>query len=138
MKRNQQDITRGVLLIITVLVLLSGCRSAPVYNPKGISISPRPSASKEEIAEAIWSAGRRDGWQIEKVGEWKLKAVKRIRNHSATISIHYSKNTLDISYVDSDNLDFDGQNIHENYNVWIHRLTEKIQNEMRFRLPEHR
>ena len=110
----------------------------PLYNAKGVVISPRFSASEEEIAEAIWSAGRRLGWKIEGVGEWKIKAVKHIRSHSLAVSIHYSKTAFDITYFDSENLGFDGQNIHKNYNFWIHQLEEKIQNEIEFRLPKPR
>ena len=138
MKRNQPWTRYGIPLFIAILILLSGCRSAPIYNAKDVSISPRLSASEEEIAEAIWSAGRRLGWSIKQVGEWKIKAVKHIRSHSLTVSIHYSKTAFDILYVDSENLNFDGQNIHENYNVWVRRLEERIQNEIEFRLPEPR
>ncbi len=122
-----------------ILVLFSGCQTtAPIYNAKNISISPRHSASNEEIAEAIWSAARRRGWKTEIVGKWKIKAVKHIRSHSLTVSINYSKSSFDINYIDSNNLKFDGSNIHKNYNIWIHQLEESIQNEIKFRLPEPR
>ena len=126
----------NILLIVTVLIMLSACRSAPVYTANDVSISPNASASEEEIAEVIWSAARRLGWQTKKVGEWKIKAVKQIRNHSLTVSIPYSKNAFSIIYVDSENLDYDGQTIHVNYNVWVSRLEQRIQKEIEFRLPE--
>ncbi len=139
MKLNQLVSQRKFSLFIMILVLLSGCQTTvPVYNAKNISISPRLSAANEEIAEAIWSAARRQGWKTEIVGEWKIKAVKHIRSHSLTVLINYSKSSFDISYVDSNNLKFDGSNIHKNYNIWIHQLEESIQNEIKFRLPELR
>ena len=139
MKRNHPWTRHVVLLLfIVALILLSGCRSAPIYNAKDVPISPRLSASEEQIAEAIWSAGRQLGWSIKQVGAWKIKAVKHIRRHSLTVSIEYSKTAFNILYVDSENLKYDGRNIHENYNVWVRQLEERIQKEIGFRLPEPR
>ena len=139
MKLNQLVPHRKFSTLIMLLVMLCGCQTtAPLYNAKNISISPRLSASNEEIAEAIWSAARRQGWKTERVGDRKIKAVKHIRSHSLTVSINYSKSSFDIIYIDSNNLKFDGSNIHKNYNIWIHQLEESIQNEIKFRLPEPR
>ncbi len=138
MNQNYWRAHPGNNFIVVALVLLCGCRSAPIYNAKDVSISPRMSASEEEIAEAIWSAGRRLGWQTEIVSDGNIKAVRHIRDHSATVSIRYSRTSFDIYYVNSENLDYDGQSIHENYNIWISRLAKKIQNEIEFRLPEAR
>jgi len=139
MKRYQFTTQSKFSIFIISLILLSGCQTTvPLYNAKNISISPRLSASNEEIAEAIWSAARRQGWKTERMGDRKIKAVKHIRSHSITVSINYSKSSFDIFYVDSNNLKFDGSNIHKNYNIWIHQLEESIQNEIKFRLPEPR
>ena len=138
MKRNQSWTRYGIILIIAALVILSGCRTSPIYNAKDVSISPRASVSEEEMADAIRSAGRRLGWDFVKEGAWELKAMKRIGNHSLTVSIGYSKTAFDILYVDSENLLFDGQNIHDSYNVWVRQLEEMIQTEIKFRVSGSR
>ena len=52
-----------------------------------------------------------------------------------TVAIPYNKNQFSILYLESENLDYDGKKIHVNYNIWIKRLADQIQNEIDFRLP---
>lgn len=118
-----------------IFVALMGCTSAPIYNAENIPISPRESATDEEISEAIWSAGRRLGWRVDKVRPGEMRASLDIRSHSATVNIVYSHSNFSIHHTASENLDEDDGEIHENYNVWIKRLENKIQDEVSFRLP---
>lgn len=118
-----------------ILSVLLNCRSAPIYNAEHIPISPRDTATIEEIAEAIWSAGRRLGWKVEKIKPGESLARLKIRSHSATVKILFNTQEFSIIYLNSKNLDQDDGEIHENYNVWIKRLEEKIRNEIGFRLP---
>jgi hypothetical protein len=45
----------------------------------------------------------------------------------AKIDIMYDKTKYSIHYKDSKNLNYDGTNIHTNYNGWIQRLDQTIQ-----------
>ena len=114
---------------------LNACKTAPIYNARDISISPRSSATEEEIEKTIWYAGRRLDWRISKVHPGEMQGVFRKRDHTATVAIPYNKTQFSILYLDSENLDYDGDEIHVNYNIWIKRLAEQIQNEIGFRLP---
>ena len=125
----------NIIVIILFTLVLSGCRTAPIYNARDIPISPRPSATDEEIEKAIWLAGRRLEWRINKVRPREMQGLFRKQAHTATVLIPYDKTQFSIIYVDSENLDYDGSKIHENYNVWIQRLVDQIQNEIDFRLP---
>ena len=121
--------------MVLITFVFSACRTAPIYNARHIPITPRPSATEEEIEKAIWSASRRLDWLIKNVRPGELQGVYRKQTHKATVSIPYDRTQFSILYVDSENLDYDGSNIHVNYNVWIQRLADQIQNEIDFRLP---
>ena len=123
------------ILVVLLIFGLNACRTAPIYNAIHIPISPRPSATDEEIEKTIWYAGRRLDWRISKVHSGELHGVFRKREHSATVAIPYNKMQFSILYLDSENLDYDDDEIHVNYNIWIKRLAEQIQNEINFRLP---
>jgi hypothetical protein len=93
------------------------------------------SATDEDISEAIWSAGRRLGWRVNKIRSGEMRATREIRLHSASVNIRYNHSNFSIHYIKSENLDEEDGEIHENYNVWIKRLENKIQDEISFRLP---
>jgi len=120
---------------VLLILGLNACKTAPIYNARDISISPRSSATEEEIEKTIWYAGRRLDWRISKVHPGEMQGVFRKRDHTATVAIPYNKTQFSILYLDSENLDYDGDEIHVNYNIWIKRLAEQIQNEIGFRLP---
>ena len=44
----------------------------------------------------------------------------------AQVEIPYDRVTYSILYRDSNNLDYDGVNIHSNYNGWVQRLSAEI------------
>ena len=48
----------------------------------------------------------------------------------ATIDIRYDLHSYSINYVDSQNLNYDGSNIHPRYNSWIQYLQTDIQNQV--------
>jgi len=58
---------------------LNACRTAPIYNARHIPISPRSSATEEEIEKTIWYAGRRLDWRISKVHPGEMQGVYRKR-----------------------------------------------------------
>lgn len=132
--QRKKRISKRILIVLLTLSLIA-CKTVPIYNARHIPISPRPSATENEIEEAIWSAGRRLEWYIKKVGPGEMLGLYRKRTHTATVSISYDRTQFSITYQDSENLKYDGSKIHKNYNVWIQTLAEKIQNEIDFRLP---
>jgi len=130
-----RKITKKRYLIVFLALALNACRTAPIYNSTDISISPRSTATDKEIGEAIWSAGRSLEWRIKKVRPGQMSGVFKKNTHRAVVAIHYDKAHFNILYQDSDNLKYDGNDIHVNYNVWIHKLEQKIQNKINFNLP---
>ena len=49
-----------------------------------------------------------------------------LRTHKAVVDINYDHSKYSITYKDSENLKYDGTDIHRNYNNWVINLTNKI------------
>ncbi len=116
------------LVLIGLLALaLVGCRSNPVYNVEGTPISTSTSGySLREVRDAIQQAGVSLGWQMQDIKPGLIVGTLYLRDHMAQVEIPYSRSSYSILYKDSQNLNYDGANIHSNYNGWIQRLNGAI------------
>lgn len=116
------------LVLIGLLALaLVGCRSNPVYNVEGTPISTSTSGySLRDVRDAIQQAGVSLGWQMQDVKPGLIVGTLYLRDHMAQVEIPYSRSSYSILYKDSQNLNYDGANIHSNYNGWIQRLNGAI------------
>jgi hypothetical protein len=96
--------------------------------------APLPSASRNapaaDVDEAIWRAGRKVGWEIERLGPGSLRGTWHVRHHRAVVSITYRDGLISIGYVDSVNLLHEGDRIHHDYNTLVQRLLVQIQHEL--------
>lgn len=82
--------------------------------------------SAAQVRGAIIEAATDRGWIVKEDDPGRLLLETFIRRHSAMVTIEYSPTTYDITYTDSENLLYDGTNIHRNYNEWILLLQEQI------------
>ena len=125
---------------ITVTLLLGACRTAPIYNVEAQPVAVSASTyTLEDVRKAIiragsrrGRAGSRRGWTFQDAGEGKLVGKIALRKHRATIDVSYDRETFDISYRDSEKLNYnEGQGvIHTNYNSWIQNLAQDIDLEL--------
>ncbi len=111
------------------LSLIVGCRSGLVYNVDDTAIMTYGDStpSMQQVERAIVSAATSLGWNVKREGEGKILAVLQVRDHRAVTEITYDADSFSINYKDSINLNYDGTNIHSNYNGWIQRLENAIQ-----------
>ncbi|MHC8494959.1 hypothetical protein ACTU44_19865 [Thalassospira sp. SM2505] len=112
--------------VAIVLVALGAC-TATVQN---FSNQPFPSdvekLSMAEIeATIIETASARD-WIVQRESEGHLKATYNPRSHSAEVAIAFDQKKYSIIYVDSANLNYNGTQIHRNYNRWVNNLRQDI------------
>lgn len=120
--------TRVILkvLIPCAVLLFAGCRSAPVYNVSSAPVVTAKKATLEEVGRAITRAGVGLGWQMVPREPGKMEGVLVLRTHRAVVDITYDTATYSIKYKDSSELQYDGTNIHSNYNGWIQNLDKAI------------
>jgi len=119
------------LLLLASLIAVAGCRSAPVQNVKNAPVNAsKDNVTREDVREAIIRAGTRLGWRMRKESSGHLIGTLNIRDHQAQVDIDYTTSDYDITYRDSRNLEYDGEQIHSNYNGWIQNLDKEIRNEL--------
>ena len=122
--------TRKFILIALALVVALGigCRSSIVKNvhdaPMTIATENKPSI--EQIKKAIIVAGSGLGWRIKSQSPGHLIGTLNLREHTAIVDIKYTTENFSITYNSSTNLNYDGTNIHSNYNGWIQNLEKAI------------
>lgn len=119
-------------LLFVCLVAFStlvGCssRTEPIYNVANASIpTVQEQLSNQKVRAAIVTALVENGWSIREDNPGAIGASLSFRAHRATISINYSSSSYSIDYRGSDNLLYDGTNIHRNYNRLIKELENAI------------
>ncbi len=119
---------RAWLAFVGILTLvLVGCRTNPVYNVEGAPVSTSTRAyNLRDVRDAIQQAGVSLGWQMKDVRPGLIIGTLYVRDHMAKVEIPYDRHTYSIIYRDSQNLNYDGVNIHSNYNSWIQNLSAAI------------
>ncbi len=133
MSRRKMDF--GLMMVI-VLLLFAGCRTAPLVNIEDSGINPGSGkeVTLQQVTQAILSSATssRPAWSMNVVKPGHILATLRNRSHMATVDITYTTKSYDISYNGSTNLKYDpeGPTIHANYNSWILNLDTAIKNQL--------
>jgi predicted porin len=123
-----RNILKLVAIAIVGLVVLTGCRTATVYNVMDNPVDIKKSVSDDKMYKAIKKAGLGLGWQITKVKPGLAQGQLNIRDHMATVEIPYNQDSFSITYKNSLNLNYDASKntIHSNYNGWVQNLSNAI------------
>jgi len=115
------------------LAIATGCRtSTPVYNVQDATVvtnSDKP-ATTDDVKKAILRAGTTLGWSMKEEKAGHIIGTLNLRKHMAQVDIKYSAKSYSITYRNSENLNYDGTNIHGNYNGWVQRLQQNIQSQL--------
>lgn len=125
---------RALILALVAGVSIAGCvRTQPIYNITNAPLPRSPGAAEpttQQVARAIYAAGKRLGWQIHEVRPGEMTGTLRLRAHVAVVSIVHDTSKFSIRYKDSTNLLHAGDVIHRNYNNWIRNLERNIHAEL--------
>ena len=116
-----------VIAAASMLILLAGCRANPVFNIENAPIEVSVKHSYKDIKKAIIRAGAGLGWQMKAKKSGHIVGTLFLREHVAVVDIKYTKKSYSITYKSSQNLNYDGINIHKNYNSWVKNLNRQIQ-----------
>ena len=116
---------RAVLLAVVVGALPAGCaRQMPVYTATNVPFGGDAPASERSLQ--IRRAGAGLGWVTEDVAPGLIRGTLELRTHKAMVDVPYDRQQFSIKHASSQNLDFDGRTIHNNYNGWVRRLQQVI------------
>ena len=115
------------IVVASAFLILSGCVANPVLNIENAPITIAAKHSSKDIKKAIIRAGVGLGWNMKPKKSGHIVATLYLRKHVAIVDIKYSKKSYNITYKSSQNLNYDGTNIHKNYNSWVTNLNRRIQ-----------
>lgn len=124
-------IGKPIAAVLVSAFLLSGC-AQPVYNVVDAPVvaASGTSPQMDAVKMVIIRAGVGLGWSMRPVRPGLIEGRLALRTHVAEIDVTYDTRTYNITYRDSTNLDYDGTNIHKNYNGWIMNLDRNIRSQL--------
>jgi len=117
---------RVLLLSVAFAALAAGCRIAPIMNVTDAPVVSNRPVSPEDVEKAIIRAGATLGWQMKSVQPGLIQGTLNLRSHQAVVDIPFTIKNYSILYKDSVNLDYNGKEIHNNYNGWVQNLDKAI------------
>jgi hypothetical protein len=122
---------RAAALPAAALMLVACATPNPVYNVvQAPVVANKANPSLDEIRQAIVRAGTQLTWQMKPTRPGHIVGTLAVRTHIAVVDIEYDRNSYSIKYRDSTNLNYDGTNIHRNYNGWIQNLDKAIKSQL--------
>lgn len=114
-------------VLIPMMVLFTGCTTEEIRNIKDAPVATSSKGvSMAKVTKAIKDAGVSMGWSMRLIKPGHFEGTLYLRKHMARVAVDYSANSYSINYVDSKNLNHDGNMIHKNYNGWIINLDSAI------------
>ena len=119
----------GNLLIVLTVALLpaltASTRTSPIHNVSNAVATSKP-VKLDEVRTAIVRGGQSRGWEMTPGAPGHIVGTLYLRGNVAQVDIQYTTTTYSITYKNSQGLDYDGTNIHSNYNGWIRNLDKAI------------
>ena len=127
---------RQSVLLMVVMVLFVGCRTAPIFNVSDSTITTvsGKEPTLEEVTRAIVSASTAShpAWNMQVVKPGHIVATLHNRSHMAAVDINYTTNGYSITHKETANLKYNAEEetIHPNYNSWVQRLDSAIRTKL--------
>jgi len=125
---DRRSMLRSVVPVTVAIgggIGLGACRAQPIYESANGQFQGRGSLSEREalIRRAAASQG---GWSVQSMRPGLLRATNTWRSHQMTVDISFDIRSFTIRYVNSVNLDYNGAQIHANYNARVQALERAI------------
>jgi len=120
----------STVILAVLLVTVVGCRSNPIRNVSSAPVMASGSYTLANVRDSIITAGQGLGWGMKEMKPGVILGTLFVRTHMAKIEVKYTKKNYSITYKDSAGLDYDGVNIHSNYNGWIQNLESRINSQL--------
>mgnify|MGYP001143683754 FL=1 len=114
------------LWVLPVALLLMA--ATPLVDPAPV---PVPAGLDDKaIAKSIRLGGAQRGWIVTRQDPGAMELTLNIRTHMAKVGVKYDTKTIQLSYLDSTNLDYEvkkgNRYIHRNYPKWVNNLANDI------------
>ena len=120
----------AALLLVPLAILLMGATA--LVEPEPIPVPGHLSA--KDVSKAIRAGVVERGWVVMKDENGKIDAQLNNRTHVVVLAIAYDPKQVKITYVSSQNLDYDEKggvrHIHKKYNQWVQNVVGDISRQL--------
>jgi hypothetical protein len=114
------------LLLLPVALLLMA--ATPLVDPAPIPVPAGLDA--KAVATSIRLGGAQRGWLVTRQDPGAMELTLNIRTHVAKLGVKYDTQSIQLTYLDSTNLDYEEKKgdryIHRNYPKWVNNLVNDI------------
>jgi hypothetical protein len=116
---------RALLLLPVALLLMA---ATPLVDPAPIPVPAGLDA--KAVATSIRLGGAQRGWLVTRQDPGAMELTLNIRTHVAKVGVKYDTQSIQLTYLDSTNLDYEEKKgnryIHRNYPKWVNNLVNDI------------
>ena len=114
------------LWVLPVALLLMA--ATPLVDPAPIAVPA--GLDDKAVAKAIRLGGAQRGWLVTRQDPGAMELTLNIRTHMAKVGVKYDTRSIQLTYLDSTNLDYEEKKgnryIHRNYPKWVNNLANDI------------
>lgn len=122
---------KPISLFMCAILALSLAACATVAPVRNASQQPVPAGlSQAQVGKIVNSSASTLGWNVAMAQPGFMSATMSVAASSATVSIPYTSSSYSILYKASQNMQYDGSQIHSDYNYWVQTLNDKIQDNL--------
>lgn len=118
------------ILFLAMILAVGACgyQHRPIYSADDPMPNWTQKLPPQRVEDLIAGACLGLGWKTQHVAEGHLTATQARQDYSATVDILFDRQHWQIRYADSVGLRYDGETIHDHYNLWVRTLEREIQN----------
>lgn len=113
-------------LLFASFFALSGCATILV-SPKEMALNDQ--YSLDEVDTAMRKAATELNWALVK-NEEGFEGTLHVREHEAVVQFNRDKSKISAVYKSSQNLDYDGTNIHRSYHRWVEKFFKTVRRQL--------
>ena len=117
-----------VLTVVLSLLVVAAAyaRSTPMLKYNDMVVESDKPLTLEQVKKVILQAASQRHWTASQRDPNRIRLSYSRGKHSAVVDVTYTVKKYSIVYVDSSNLNYEGETIHPTYNSWVKSLKEGI------------
>ena len=115
-----------VMLSVLLVATAAYARSTTMVKYTDVIVESDKPLTLEQVKKVILLAASQRHWTASERDKNRIRLSYSRGKHSAVIDVVYTAKKYSIVYVDSANLNYEGDNIHPTYNSWVNSLKQGI------------